>query len=115
MSNEQLFPDNPSVLHQAVMNGIKLRFRTAGVPAKTRTICIQALILPAREVTFHLISRIKRVYCYSKYSHYVYRQAIFDGIRKRGASSGAQFHQEQKWTKFNKGKGFMALKHTKKN
>lgn len=83
------------------------------MPAEIRTIGIQSLILPAREVTFHFISLIKRVYCYSKYSHYVYKHAVFNGMRKRGASSGAQFQQEQKWTKFNKGKGFMALKHKK--
>lgn len=84
------------------------------MPAKIRTICIQSLILPARVVTFHFNSLIKRVYCYSKYSHYAYKQAIFNGMRKRGASSGAQFQQEQKWTKLNIGKGFMALKHKKK-
>jgi hypothetical protein len=115
MSNEYLFPDNPSVLQQAVTKGLKLPFRTAGEPPKIRTMGIQSLILPAREVSFRFISLIKRVYCYSKYSHYVYKQAIFNATRKRGASSGAQFQQEQKWTKFNKGKGFMALKHKKKN
>lgn len=61
------------------------------MPAKIRTICIQLLILPAREVTFHFISRIKRVYCYSKHSHYVYKQAILNGMTKMVASSGAQF------------------------
>jgi hypothetical protein len=35
-------------------------------------------------------------------------------MRKRGGSTGAQFQQEQKWTIFNIGKGFMALKHKKK-
>jgi hypothetical protein len=49
MSNEYLFPDNPSVLHQAVTKGLKLRFRTAGVPAKIRTIGIRSLIRPAGE------------------------------------------------------------------
>ena len=113
MSNEYLFLDNPSVLHQAVIKGLKLRFRTPGVLAKIRTIGIRSLIHPAREVKFHSISLAKRVYCYSKYSHYVYKLAIFNGMRKRGASSGAQSQQEEKWTKFNKGKGFMALKHKK--